>query len=342
MTATIELGDEVPRWAHNILTALPGVKVVQGARENVLRINGDSRSLALLTGGIRPFAKATAPMLAAMAGDKLGFVIADRLPAHVRKELEDAGCAYADGTGAAHITLPGFFLHMEGKPTRRASVTPPPAGIGVVGVRTVQTLLAGPSREWSVADLAREAGCAAGEAHRVLTRLETEGLVTGTGRARNLRRTVRNPGELLDWLSTVPSARRTRERLHAFLYTPEPDGLVTYISAYGFQAELTYAFTGTAAAHVYGATVTTAVPVTTLRVDPDVPLKEACTRLRAEPVDSGPNLALVRDLGEVGIHGRQFNGPAPLAPPARVWLDMLDEPRGEDAAALFREAVIGW
>ena len=341
MTATIELGDEVPRWARDILTALPGVKVVQGARENVLRINGDSRSLALLTGGIRPFAKATAPMLATMAGDKLGFVIADRLPAHVRKELEDAGCAYTDGTGAAHITLPGFFLHMEGKPTRRASVTPPPAGIGVVGVRTVQTLLAGPSREWSVADLAREAGCAAGEAHRVLTRLETEGLVTGTGRARNLRRTVRNPGD--SWTGS-PRCLRLGEPASvctAFLYTPEPDGLVTYISAYGFQAELTYAFTGTAAAHVYGATVTTAVPVTTLRVDPDVPLKEACTRLHAEPVDSGPNLALVRDLGEVGIHGRQFNG-HPLAPPARVWLDMLDEPRGEDAAALFREAVIGW
>jgi len=70
----------------------------------------------------------------------------------------------------------------------------------------------------------------------------------------------------LDWLSTVPSARRIRERLHAFLYTPEPDGLVTYISAYGSQAELTYSFTGSAAAHVYGATVTTAVPVTTLRV----------------------------------------------------------------------------
>ena len=79
-----------------------------------------------------------------------------------------------------------------------------------------------------------------------------------------------------------------------------------------------------------------------MRVDPDVPLGEACTRLRAEPVDNGPNLALVRDLGEVGIHGREFNGPAPLAPPVRIWLDLLDETRGEDAAALFREAVIGW
>jgi len=26
----------------------------------------------------------------------------------------------------------------------------------------------------------------------------------------------------------------------------------------------------------------------------------------------------------------------------RVWLDMLGEPRGEDAASIFRAAVIGW
>jgi len=50
----------------------------------------------------------------------------------------------------------------------------------------------------------------------------------------------------------------------------------------------------------------------------------------------------VSDFGEVGIHGRQFNGPAPVAPTVRVWLDMLGEPRGQDAAALFREAIIAW
>jgi len=342
MSATIELQDEVPPRTHDILAALPEITVVPGAKEAVLRVNGENHPLTLLTLGLRPFAKATAPMLAAMAGDKLGFVVAERLPTHVRKELEDAGCAYADGTGAAHIAVPGFFLHMEGKPSRRTSVTPPPPGLGVVAVRAVQALLNEPAREWSVADLARNADCSAGQAHRVLTRLETEGFVMGRGRARNLRRMVRSPGELLDWLSTVPSARRIRERLHAFIYTPNPDGMTTYISAHGFQAELTYAFTGIAAAHIYGVTVTTAVPLTTLRIDPDVPLEEACTRLSAVPVDSGPNLVLVRDLGEVGIHGRQFNGPAPLAPPVRVWLDMLDEPRGEDAAGLFREAVIGW
>jgi len=342
MDATIELDREVPVRAREILAALPGLTVLAGQAANTLRADGRSWPLAVLSGGLRPFAHATVPMLKAFAGDKLPFVVADRLPEHVRKELESAGCAYADGTGAAHVKVPGLYLHIEGRPSRRHRRELTPPGLGVVAVRAIQSLLTDPARTWSVPDLAQAAGCSAGEAHRVLTRLQAEDLLAAAGRARSLRRTVANPGALLDWLSTVPSARRIRERRYAFLYTPDQSALPTYISAAAVQHKLVFAFTGVAAAHIYGAAVTTTIPVTMLRIAPDVSLDEACIQLRAEPVDTGPNLVLVRDLGEVGVHGRQFNGPAPLAPPARVWLDMLDEPRGEDAAALFREAVIGW
>jgi hypothetical protein len=277
-----------------------------------------------------------------LAGEKLGFVVAERLSQHLRKELEAAGCAYADGTGAAHIDVPGLYIHVEGQRSRQQLTTSTPTGIGVVGVRTIQTLLEEPRRQWSAPDLAAAAACSIGEAHRVFTRLQAEGLVTARGRARTLRRTVPKPGDLLDWLATVPSARRIRERQYAYIYASDPAKLTTTISAHGFHGKLEYAFTGVAAAHIYGAKVTTAVPITMLRIAPTVPLADACKILQAEPVDSGPNVILVRDLGEVGIHGHQFNGPAPLAPTVRVWLDMLDELRGEDAAALFREALIGW
>ena len=342
MDATIELDIELPPRTREILATLPGISVRSGRRANTLKANGRSWPLAVVSGGFRPFAQATAPMLKRFAGDKIALVVAERLPEHVRRELETAGCAYADGTGAAHIEVPGLFLHVEGQPSGRRRPATPPPGLGVVAVRAIQSLLADPVRAWSVPDLVQAAGCSAGEAHRVLTRLQAEGLVAATGRARSLRRRVNNPGYLLDWLSTVPSARRIRERRYAFLYTPDQSALPTYISASALEHNLAFAFTGVAAAHIYGAAVTTAIPVTMLRIAPDVSLADACTQLRAEPVDTGPNVLLVRDLGEVGIHERQFNGPAPLAPPARVWLDMLDEPRGEDAAAAFREAVLGW
>lgn len=340
--ATLELEREAPGRTREILAGLPGVTVRPEKLRSVFRVNGTAWPLVLIADGLRPFAKATA-LLASLAGPgKLGLVVAERLPEHVKAELERAGCAYADATGAAHVDLPGFYLHVAGHLSRRKTQVQAPAGLGVTAVRTIQTLLTDPARQWSVAALAEAAACSTGEAHKVLTRLQAEGLVIAQGRARTLRRSVADPGGLLDWLSTVPSARRIRERQLAFLYATDPQALATTISAHAVQAELRYAFTGTAAAHIYGATVTTAVPVTTLRIDPKTPLADAAIGLRAEPVDSGHNLVLVRDLGEVGIHGRQFNGPAPLAPPVRIWLDILDDPRGEDAASLFREAVIGW
>jgi hypothetical protein len=79
-----------------------------------------------------------------------------------------------------------------------------------------------------------------------------------------------------------------------------------------------------------------------VRIDPDVDLHTAAVQLQAEPVDGGANVVLVRDLGRLGVHNSVSNGPVTIAPPVRVWLDMLGEHRGEDSAALFREAFFGW
>src|SRR5579875_2281062 len=131
--ALVELSHGVPDQVRNILAVLPGVSV---------RVADGPNRLALISGGLRPFAATTAPMLAALAGRRaqLGLVVADRLRGHVRKELEDAGCAYADATGAAHIAVPGFYLHVQGDRARSRTLVPAPAGIGVTGVRVVQVL----------------------------------------------------------------------------------------------------------------------------------------------------------------------------------------------------------
>src|SRR2546421_7169452 len=51
-----------------------------------------------------------------------------------------------------------------------------------------------------------------------IVRLEGEGFLEASGRGKTLRRHVGDPGALLDWLATVPSARRVRERLDVSLY----------------------------------------------------------------------------------------------------------------------------
>lgn len=339
---TLELDKTVPLSTQVILADIPGISVRTNRPTSRLRVNGTTVLLAVATGRPWPLAQATAPLLADWCGpDTLTLVVAERLPAHVRRELEKAGCAYADGTGAAHFDVPGMLLHVEGRPSRRQRGVPP-RGLGVVGVRAVQTLLAHPEQEWSVPDLRDAAGCSIGEAHRVFRVLEDNELVTVVGKSRNLRRRVAKPGDLLDWLSVVPAARRIRERLDVFMYTRDPDALTTYISKYALDAQLVYAFTGAAAARIWGAGAATAIPLTMIRIHPSVPLSEAAQRLNAEPVDQGANIRLVRDFGELGTHNRTWNGPAAIALHARVWLDMLGETRGDDAAALFRESAIGW
>jgi hypothetical protein len=157
-----------------------------------------------------------------------------------------------------------------------------------------------------------------------------------------VRRKVQNPTELLDWLARVPAARKIHERRAAYLYAPDPDALTTRLSFHGVQSGQRYALTGTAAARVMGVTVVTALPVAMVRVPRKPGLVEAAKLLGAEPVDTGPNLNLIADVGEVGTRKINFNGPVAMAPPVRIWLDMLGEQRGEDAAALFREAAIGY
>jgi hypothetical protein len=337
----LELGAEVPESAARILEGVGLLTVKRGRRVSQLRLDGTVVPVTIVAGGLRPYAHATAPILAALLGEgHLGLVVANRLPAHVRRELEAAGCAYADGTGAVHIVLPGLILHVE--PSLKPAPATAPGGVGVVGVRLVQTVLSEPEREWTVQALAEAAGSSQGQAHNIMVRLESEGFVGVSGRGPARRRRVVDPAALLDWLATVPSARRIRERLYTYLYTPDADGLTTYLSYCAHEYGLVYAVTGIAGALVFGVRTVTAAPVAMVRVDPELDLRAAAEKLRAEPVESGANLMLVRDVGHLGVHSRQYNGPVALAPLPRIWLDMLGEPRGDDAGALFREAAIGW
>ncbi len=341
--AIIELAPDVLDRTRAILEALPVFEVRNAAKQNALQVGEATWPLLLAHRVQNPLSVAAPDAFAAMAHpDMLAFAVAERIPDRARRELEAAGCAYADGTGAVHVDVAGIYVHVEGRTSRRSFAVPPPAGVGVTGVRVVQELLREPNRPWSVPDLAEAAACSIGEAHRVLVRLEKEGFLTPHGRARNLRRTVSDPGGLLDWISDAPSSRRIRERCMAFVYSTDPADLVTTVLAHGHAAGLEYVFTGVAAARVLNVAATTSIPVAMVRVDPDVPVDEACSMLEAEPVDRGANLMVVRDIGRLGVHRRDFYGPAPLASPVRIWLDMLGEQRGQDAAMIFRETFIGW
>ncbi len=283
------------------------------------------------------------PALAELAGSKrLALVVAERLLPNVRGELEQAGCLYADGVGSVHLEAPRFLLHREKEAARTSTTVPAPKGLGAIGVRVVQQLLEDPEHKWAVVDLAQAAGASTGQSHNVLKRLEQEGFLQNRGSGQQRRRQVSNPTDLLDWLGRVPAARRVHRQLKTYRYAADPTSLVARLAHDATKADVAWALTGAAAARVMGASVITALPVIRVRVPAAMDLLQLAIVLGLEAGDVGANVQLIADVGEVGLHGSRRNGPVSLAAAARIWLDMLSEPRGEDAAALFREAVLGY
>jgi hypothetical protein len=222
--------------------------------------------------------------------------------------------------------------------------TAPPSGrtsgIGLVGIRAVQALAATPDRSWTVAELAREADISPGEAHKVLATLEREGRIEARGQGPAKRRRIRDLGGILDWLATQPRARRVYRHLTCSLYARTPADLARRVSRSLDESDTAHAFTaGLAAALLKSGP--TSVPRSVLRVDPDRSLEEVAGTIGAEVTERGANLTLWSDDGLVGTHGRIRHEDTWLAPPVRVYLDLLADRRGADVAANFREVVLG-
>jgi len=265
-------------------------------------------------------------------------VVGPSLKRTLREELERRGHGYADSRGHLHLVGPGLFVHVE-EPAERV-VRPPTDGVGVAAVRSVQALLA---RQEPVALtwLSQRAGVSAGQAHRVLTLLEREGLVRTSGRGPSRRRTILNRTALLDWLVAQPSSRRRDPRLGIFVYARAPEELWKRATDLLDKAGIMHAWTGAAGAALHGAGATS-VPVSALRIDPDVRLDRAADVLGAEVTDRGANVELVRDTGGVGTGLASRHAGIRLADPVRIFLDATRERRGEDVAAQFREVVLGY
>jgi hypothetical protein len=268
-------------------------------------------------------------------------VVATSLPRSSRRDLAERGISYADARGHLHLRADGLFLYVD-IPTEAAKAPPSgrTSGIGLVGVRAIQTLVTFPNAAWAVVELANVAAVSAGEAHKVLTVLEREGLVEARGRGPSRHRQIRDLGGLLDWLADQPRARRVYRHLTCSLYARTPADLAKRASASLDARGISHAFTaGLAAMLLQGGP--TSVPRSVLRVEPNRSLEEVADVLGAERTERGANLTLWSDDGLVGTHGRVRHEDTWLAPPVRVYLDLMGDRRGADAAAHFREVVLG-
>lgn len=257
----------------------------------------------------------------------------------VRQSLAERNASYLDSRGHCHLVASGVLVHLDEPPAAPVKKREK-SGVGVHGVRALQVLLE-QQEPISVSQLAQLASVSLGQAHKLLEQLEQLGLVRAFGKGPAKRRVVRERTELLDWLEQQPSATRWEPSLDVALYARRPEELWSRMSAKLTQVGIPHALTGAAATSLYGVGPTN-VPISLVRISPEIRLERAAQELGAEITDRGANLALLHDTGKVGCWRAETKNGIQVAPAIRIYLDARSERRGDDIARQFREVVLGY
>lgn len=264
-------------------------------------------------------------------------LIAAETTAGARMILQNHGVAVVDGLGNAHIELPGLLFHLEGRGARRR---PRRARLsGKTGV-VAQALLLHPERAWQVQDLAKGAQVSAGLAHRVLTRLEGEGIIAAEGTGPNRMRRVIDATALLDLWAEENVDRPTRTL--GYLLAQTPRQLIKEVGRNLGRSGIDYALTGAAAASLVAPFVT-AVPVVEVWVRATAAPDELYEGAQADRVTDGQNIVFLQAKDDTPLAFRVKARGLWVANRFRLYAELRHDPRrGREQADHLRREVIGF
>jgi hypothetical protein len=272
-------------------------------------------------------------------------LISDETTAAARQILASHGIAVIDGLGNAHIALPGLLFHLEANPpgtrrTQRVAATIPPTRLtGKAGV-AAQALLIHRERAWQVQNLAAEAQISAGLAHRVLARLEREGIVASEGSGPNRVRRLINPTTLLDLWAEENVERPIRTLAYALAQSPSQ--LIKELGGNLERSGIEHAITGAAAASLVAPFVS-AVPVVNVWVSATAAPEGLCEGAHADHVVDGHNIVFLQAKDNTPLAFREKVEGVWLSNHFRLYADLLRDPRrGREQADHLRREVIGF
>lgn len=317
MTLLIAIASDVDSRALGILRRLDDLEVVENAPQSAL-ITEDAVSPVRIV---------------LVEADEIG----DRARAGRREDellvvnavLDDDAAARLEDANASYIDAAGRHWLRNWNRTRRASEAK--AGgkrrLYAPSVRLAQLLADHPKEPWTERGLARRGQTTQTTAHRLLGRLEGEGLLLREGRGPSTLRWVRDPVAMRNWLARQARPRKVA-RLACFVEDPgRPRKIVGRALA----------LTGSAGAAEIGMPVLTRAGTPTMRVSvrpeelEDVP--EALGGFRTE---QGSNLILIADPDRLAFADAVVRPDGRLlAPASRIMLDLFLEARGEAAVDVF-------
>jgi hypothetical protein len=338
---SVKLAGAFSADALRVLREVPGLAVVSVPAERdlgldaVLEFAGSAARVAVQVKS--RVSAAAAWQVVRGAGALPVLVVAGETTADAREILRQHGVGVVDGLGNVHVELPGLLIHQAGgRPRQEAR----PARLdGKAGVCAL-ALLAGPGRGWQVRELAEAAGVSAGLAHRVLTRLEAEGVVAAEGTGRYRVRRVADPGALLDLWAEENRYRPVRTR--AYLLAQGHRRLVTELGSGLERGGFGYAVTGAAAASLVAPFVT-AVPVTEVWVTATAAAGDMIAAAGAAAVADGHNVVFLQARDDTPLAFREQAAGVWVASRFRLYADLRRDPRrGREQADRLRQEVIGF
>ena len=272
-------------------------------------------------------------------------LVAADLGVRLRSLMARKGQSYAD-RHVLHLVGDGALIHLEqvGLPhgevdrPRRATKPLPPSG-----VRAVQAMLTakGADTAWTVRQLADEVDLSVGQAHRILSILEQSGLVVPQGSGATASRRVLDRGVLLDWLAQQPAARRSPMQWATHLYGRNGREVLARAAEGLFKAHCAFAVTGMAAATLADLGPTELATVH-IWVDPEKDLASVAADAGMKRTDRGANVVLWSDTDRSGTSDSEQLEGITVAQGPRVYLDLLQLPRGPEVAETYRRVRLGY
>jgi hypothetical protein len=268
------------------------------------------------------------------------FVIAERVTEEARTILGESGIGYASAAGQLHLAMPGLLVHVEVSGLRAGTTSP--AGrprLSDPEERVIRALLLDPRQAWPVRELARRARVSVGLSHRVLTRLETEGIVSGEGDGTTRRRRVDDVARLFDaWVDAAEADGM--EVVTAFRPAASPRELVAAMASAFDAAAIPYAFTGAAAAAIMAPGVGPAATVDAW-IAWSTPLDAALLAIGAKAVGQGANIRLGHFPGDGPLAFAGMRAGVVCVDPVRLYGDLARVGgRGHPLATSLRQAII--
>lgn len=264
--------------------------------------------------------------------------VAEASTSPAREILAQYDVAVVDALGNARINLPGLHVHRDvaGVPETRR-----PARLSGRASVIAQAMLLEPQRHWQVHELAEAASSSPALAHRVLSRLESLGVIASSGSGPNKSRSLTDPGRVLSLL-TEENRDRAVERERSFVLAPSYSQLLKKVTSGLLRAGIDYAVSGSAGAQMFSPSVT-AVPVIDLWVSSRTKIDRCLSAIDAQRVTDGNNLVVRQERDDFPLVFRQERLDAFVANPVRLFVELWSDPkRGRAQAEMLRRAALSF